>query len=988
MIHTINQSNKWAVPAALLLVPLLIIYLLHSLNEGSSSIKIIFANEPLQKKIQQFNWKFYVRHNIDLPKAGVLTEKAAVEHFITTGYDEKRPSRPSEVSKLESFEEKSKVFDWKLYIRYNPDLFQLGIKTEKDAMDHYLQEGYMLKRISNKKELTKFDSESFNEKVKKFDWKFYIRCNFDLPEEGVKTKKEALEHFNSKGFKDKRPSNPKEIRTSNESIDDKLKLFDWRLYLRLNPDVFAAGVKTEDDAIQHYIDIGYIERRSSNPLEKKLSGETLDDKLKLFNWRFYVKNNEDLSKAGMKTLKNAVKHYISTGYFEKRPCSPKEPIAAIATADKNKDSIGLPTNTTTVTHAATISLTEKPSKAEVKVMTSKDPLNVKLINFDWRFYLRFNKDVSRAGIKTENEALEHFTKIGFHENRPSNSTEISLPNESLEDKLKLFDWKYYLRSNMDLVQAGIRNKKDAIKHYTESGYIEGRPSNPAEGQAPTESLEDKVKQFDWIFYLKYNPDLSYVGIYTKKQAIQHFIKSGYTEKRWSSPFEIPTSVACIHGKAIIDLNPDFSTYCSDQPKIPIEIDGVSSNSTFSIEKSLEDSMKDFDWRFYVRYYSDLYTANITTEVDAIAHFVNSGYQEKRLGNIMDINFKRKLKNFDWRFYLKMNPDLVSAGVITAAQALDNYQYFGYQEGRWSSPKERPSLPACIRANAIVENKLDLYHICVSVKFESVACKKDDDLEALVVGNWTKTMYYITTTSNVAYAAEAFSKCREWVYVVKHNPLSKYLKSDIYSFLLRHVNAWIGFDYIMISSDRTVEMTSLTLKGMLSYARDEDFDCVPFFRSYATFSDQLKHRHDADAMAAWTMLLLKLGYSLEHIRMYDKARPFLRHTFLIKSNLLLKLTTSIQLAMNMTLSDPDLLKAFEGDSVDSSGFSPFYAIVFERLPAFFLSDMHAKVCSDYIEGPCTPNTEFYHFEDDRLVIRDKSEEAVRSHLKNDYILQLQ
>ena len=64
-------------------------------------------------------------------------------------------------------------------------------------------------------------------------------------------------------------------------------------------------------------------------------------------------------------------------------------------------------------------------------------------------------------------------------------------------------------------------------------------------------------------------------------------------------------------------------------------------------------------------------------------------------------------------------------------------------------------------------------------------------------------------------------------------------------------------------------------------------------------------------------------------------------------------------------------------------------MFERLPAFFLSDMHVKVCSDYIEGHCVSNTEFYHFEDDRLVIRDKSEiVAVRSHLSNDYILQLQ
>ena len=75
----------------------------------------------------------------------------------------------------------------------------------------------------------------------------------------MKTKKETLEHFTDKGFKDKRPSHPKDIRTSNESIDDELKLFDWRLYLRLNPDVFASGVKTEEDAIQHYTDVGYTE---------------------------------------------------------------------------------------------------------------------------------------------------------------------------------------------------------------------------------------------------------------------------------------------------------------------------------------------------------------------------------------------------------------------------------------------------------------------------------------------------------------------------------------------------------------------------------------------------------------------------------------------------------------------------------------------------------------------------------------------------------
>ena len=80
-----------------------------------------------------------------------------------------------------------------------------------------------------------------------------------------------------------------------------------------------------------------------------------------------MKNNQDLSKAGMKTLKGTVKHYITIGYFERKLCSPKE--------DRGKDSIGLSTKTTaaasatSITHVASASLSEKPSKANAKDMT-------------------------------------------------------------------------------------------------------------------------------------------------------------------------------------------------------------------------------------------------------------------------------------------------------------------------------------------------------------------------------------------------------------------------------------------------------------------------------------------------------------------------------------------------------------------------------------------------------------------------------------------
>ena len=57
-----------------------------------------------------------------------------------------------------------------------------------------------------------------------------------------------------------------------------------------------------------------------------------------------------------------------------------------------------------------------------------------------------------------------------------------------------FDWRFYLRHNKDLVQNGIINEKSAITHYKNHGKKEGRLYN----QSQLKSLKIKYTIKDYI----------------------------------------------------------------------------------------------------------------------------------------------------------------------------------------------------------------------------------------------------------------------------------------------------------------------------------------------------------------------------------------------------------------------------------------------------------------------------------------------------------
>lgn len=82
--------------------------------------------------------------------------------------------------------------------------------------------------------------------------------------------------------------------------------------------------------------------------------------------------------------------------------------------------------------------------------------------FDWRLYLKYNPDLVAGGVRTEAEALSHFTLYGRREGRRYAK---SMPG------LERFDWRAYLELNPDIARRGVLTEIDAYNHLTGNGKV-------------------------------------------------------------------------------------------------------------------------------------------------------------------------------------------------------------------------------------------------------------------------------------------------------------------------------------------------------------------------------------------------------------------------------------------------------------------------------------------------------------------------------------
>jgi hypothetical protein len=178
------------------------------------------------------------------------------------------------------------------------------------------------------------------------------------------------------------------------------------------------------------------------------------------------------------------------------------------------------------------------------------------------------------------------------------------------------------------------------------------------------------------------------------------------------------------------------------------------------------------------------------------------------------------------------------------------------------------------------------------------------------------------------------------------------------------NLWIGKDYVILGTYRTIETgaTSLNqIEKLIRVARDENWDLVPFIRGDKGFMDFAINIHHTNQSFkyAWYGLLQAMNYSESIIQAFDSHEVFYRNAYIVKPRVLDELIFFMQQAMSIVQTNETLGFLMKHDA---KYISPTHSIhdtrvhlfVFERLPAFYLFNAGYKVCHTNSMGSCPCN----------------------------------
>ena len=178
-------------------------------------------------------------------------------------------------------------FNWEQYVLLNDDL--KNFKTKIEAETHYKNYGIFENR-----------EYKFLEISDDFNWETYLLLNEDLKH--FKTKIEAEKHYLNYGILENREYKNLEI------PDD----FNWKTYLLLNNKLKNKPV----DKIAAFIDFYY--NGGCFNLKEKIEKIKLNLPSIAFDWRLYLKINNDLIENNITDEISATNHYNNYGYKEKR----------------------------------------------------------------------------------------------------------------------------------------------------------------------------------------------------------------------------------------------------------------------------------------------------------------------------------------------------------------------------------------------------------------------------------------------------------------------------------------------------------------------------------------------------------------------------------------------------------------------------------------------------------------------------------------------
>lgn len=133
------------------------------------------------------------------------------------------------------------------------------------------------------------------------------------------------------------------------------------------------------------------------------------------------------------------------------------------------------------------------------------------LNFDYKFYVTYYKDLIPNGINTPRKACNHYIAIGIKEKRYKNWEEYL---KSISFSLKIYRYNYDDLNKL--------NDNQLLEHFCKNGYFEKRIGN----KYITKNIEGK--NFNLEYYRHNNHDINNL---TDTQLLNHFINIGKNEKR-------------------------------------------------------------------------------------------------------------------------------------------------------------------------------------------------------------------------------------------------------------------------------------------------------------------------------------------------------------------------------------------------------------------------------------------------------------------------
>ena len=241
---------------------------------------------------------------------------------------------------------------------------------------------------------------------------------------------------------------------------------------------------------------------------------------------------------------------------------------------------------------------------------------------------------------------------------------------NVDDGDPLFDTLYYMRSNLDVFEAGA----NAREHYGTSGWKEGRDPNPyfdtdvyvaahraeiaKSGMSPLDYFhnvgwklgDDPSPNFDTKAYLIRNPDVASGGA----DPLAHFLQFGQAEgRRTYDSMGASKLVGGFDAEYYMFHNPDVAA---------AGVDALWHYNTFGWHEGRNPNAF-FDTAGYLDHYADVKADG----VNPLWHYENFGWKEGRDPSAA----------FDTNGYLAANPD-VAAGHVNP---LDHYLLNGIYEGR-------------------------------------------------------------------------------------------------------------------------------------------------------------------------------------------------------------------------------------------------------------------------------------------------------------------